>query len=241
MNQIVAKKVGMTQVFDEEGNLIPVTVLQAGPVTVVQKKSKEKDGYDALQVGFLPAKEKRLNKPQLGHFKKEGTKPFRILREIRLENMADVKPGQELKVSDLFKVGEFVDVSGISKGKGFQGAMKRHNFGGGPASHGGMSHRRPASGGETQNARRYRGTRGPGHMGAEKVTIQGLEIVAVEPERDLMLVRGGVPGASSTTLFLQTSVKNAKKTHKRETAKAARQQQEAGKEKGKGAAPKAKK
>jgi large subunit ribosomal protein L3 len=231
MSQILARKVGMTQVFDGERNLVPVTVLQAGPVTVVQKKTKEKDGYDALQVGFLPTKESRIRKPLLGHFKKANVKPFKVLREIRLENMAEVKPGQELKVSDLFKVGDFLDVSGISKGKGFQGAMKRHNFGGGPDSHGSMSHRRPASGGETNAQRRLRGSRGPGHMGAERVTVQGLEVVGIEPEKDLILVKGGVPGAVDGLLFLKTSVKSEKKIHKRETRKAAKQQQETGKEK----------
>ena len=234
MNQILATKLGMTQIFNEEGNLIPVTVLRAGPVTIVQKKTKEKDGYESFQVGFLPAKEKHITRPLAGHFKKTNVKPFRILREIKVEDSSHLNPGTELKVSDLFKVGEFVDVLGVSKGKGFQGVMKRHNFNGGPKSHGGMSHRRPASGGETNSAKVYRGKRAPGHMGNDSVTIQGLEIVKLEPEKNLLIIKGGVPGPNQRHLFLRTSVKLARKMHKKETARLAKQQKETGKEKGKG-------
>jgi large subunit ribosomal protein L3 len=234
MNQILATKLGMTQIFDGDGNLIPVTVLKAGPVTLVQKKTKEKDGYESFQVGFIPAKEKHITRPLSGHFKKANVKPFRVLKELSLENSKDLTPGEELKVSDLFKVGEFVDVLGTSKGKGFQGVMKRHNFNGGPKSHGGMSHRRPASGGETNSAKVYRGKRAPGHMGSDSVTVQGLEVVGLEPEKHLLILKGGVPGPNQSRLFIRTSVKLVKKMHKKETARLAKQQKEAGKEKGKG-------
>lgn len=221
MNQGIARKLGMTQMFDEEGNSISVTVLQADPLTVVQKKAKEADGYEAAQMGFLPVKENRVNRPLSGHFKKHGVKSFRFLREIRLPGLAELKTGQELKVSDLFKVGEFVDVTGVSKGKGFQGGMKRHNFGGGPASHGSMSHRRPAAGGETNSAKVYRGKRSPGHMGDRQVTVQGMEIVQMNPEQNLLLIKGGVPGSKDSLLFLRTSIKSEGKLRKKETAKAA--------------------
>lgn len=230
MNQMIARKKGMTQVFDTDGNAVPVTALEAGPFIVVQKKEKE-----AIQVGFLPAKEKRVNQPLQGHFKKAGVSLFRILKEIKFEKSADVNVGQELKVNEFFKAGEFVDVTGQSKGKGFQGTMKRHNYSGGGASHGSMSHRRPAAAGETESAKVYRGKRSPGHMGDERVTVQGLEIMGVMPEQNIMLVKGAVPGASGTIVWLRTSVKNAKKIKRKKTAKAAAEAQEApAKEKAKG-------
>lgn len=234
MSQMLAKKIGITQVFDTDGNLVPATLLEAGPFVVTQKKTKEKDGYEAIQIGFLPAKEKGLPKPRLGFFKKAGVKPMRILKEVRgLPKMEEIKVGQELKAGDLFTAGVFVDVHGESKGKGFQGGMKRHNFKGGPASHGSMTHRRPAAAGETQNAKVYRGKRSPGHLGSERVTVQGLEILRVVPENHTVLLRGSAPGPNGNILFLTTSIKNDKKIRKRETAKLARQAEEApAKEKG---------
>lgn len=240
MSQMLAKKIGITQVFDLDGNLVPVTLLEAGPFVITQKKTKEKDGYEAIQIGFIPAKEKTLAKPKLGFFKKAGVKPMRILKELRgLPKIEELQVGQELKAADLFAAGTFVDVQGNSKGKGFQGGMKRHNFKGGPASHGSMTHRRPAAAGETQNAKVYRGKRSPGHMGSAKVTVQGLEILRVIPENHTVLLRGSVPGPNGNIVFLTTSIKNDKKIHKRETAKVAREAEEAP-AKEKAAAPKAK-
>lgn len=242
MRQCLAKKIGMSQIFDPEGNVIPVTVLTAEPLTVIRKKTKESDGYEAIEVGFdKTMKERNLTSPVRGHLKKRNLGAFRVLKELHLTELPDIQTGQELKVSDLFKVGDFVDASSSSKGKGFQGTMKRHNFGGGPASHGGMSHRRPASAGETNNAKVYRGKRSPGHMGNRKVTIQGLEVVRIEPETNLMLLKGAVPGAGGSLVFLKTSVKSEKKLRKKQTALTAKQQQEAApaKEKGKGKAKKA--
>lgn len=241
ISQAIAKKIGITQVFDTDGNLVPATLLAAGPFTVTQKKTKEKDGYEALQIGFLPAKEKALNKPLLGMFKKAGVAPMRILKEVRLPKMEEIKVGQELKISDLFSAGAFVDVEAASKGKGFSGAMKRHNFKGGPASHGSMTHRRPAAAGETQNAKVYRGKRSPGHLGSAKITIAGIEVLRIVPENHTLLLRGSVPGANGAIVFLSTSIKAEKKIRKRETAKLAREASEApAKEKGAAAKGKAK-
>jgi len=233
MSQMIAKKIGITQVFDQDGNLVPVTLLEAGPFTVTQKKTKERDGYEAIQIGYIPVKEKTLNKPLSGFFKKAGTAPFRILKELRLPKMEELKVGQELKVSDLFAAGAFVDVSGLSKGKGFSGGMKRHNFKGGPASHGSMTHRRPAAAGETQNAKVYRGKRSPGHLGNAQITIQGLEVLRIVPENNSVLLKGSIPGPNGSIVFLSTSIKSDLKTRRRETAKLARQAEEApAKEKG---------
>jgi large subunit ribosomal protein L3 len=195
MRTILGKKLGMTQVFDESGNACPVTVLQAGPCCVVQRKTIEKDGYLAVQLGFeeLPAKraEKLATKAQQGHFKNAG-KPFhRYLQEVRVKDLTEV--ADEVNVS-IFSSVTKVDVVGISKGKGFQGTIKRHRFGGGPASHGSKNHRRPASNGSTDSGRTFKGKKRPGHMGDERVTAIGLRVVRVDQERNLILVQGSVPG-----------------------------------------------
>ena len=191
MKAILGTKIGMTQVFDSEGHVVPVTVIEAGPCTVVQKKTVETDSYAAIQVGYGDVKESRLNKPMLGHFKKHGVEPKRVLREFRGETELSV--GDKITV-DIFSEGDLVDVTGISKGKGFQGVVKRHHFHGGPMSHGSMVHRKPQSSGATDAARVFKGVRKPGHMGHERVTVKRLKVVRVLPEKNLLLVKGAVPG-----------------------------------------------
>jgi large subunit ribosomal protein L3 len=191
MKAILGTKIGMTQVFDSEGHVVPVTVIEAGPCTVVQKKTVETDSYAAIQVGYGDVKESRLNKPMLGHFKKHGVEPKRVLREFRGET--DLSVGDKITV-DIFSEGDLVDVTGISKGKGFQGVVKRHHFHGGPMSHGSMVHRKPQSSGATDAARVFKGVRKPGHMGHERVTVKRLKVVRVLPEKNLLLVKGAVPG-----------------------------------------------
>jgi len=191
MKAILGTKIGMTQVFDSEGHVVPVTVIEAGPCTVVQKKTVETDSYAAIQVGYGDVKESRLNKPMLGHFRKHGVEPKRVLREFRGET--DLSVGDKITV-DIFSEGDLVDVTGISKGKGFQGVVKRHHFHGGPMSHGSMVHRKPQSSGATDAARVFKGVRKPGHMGHERVTVKRLKVVRVLPEKNLLLVKGAVPG-----------------------------------------------
>lgn len=203
---ILGKKIGMTQVFDESGQVVPVTVIQAGPCIVVQKKSAASDGYNALQVGFEPAKEKRVNKPLQGHFSKVGVTPYRYLRELRLEDIQDYQVGQEIK-ADVFNSGEKVDVTGISKGKGFAGGIKRHGFRRGQMKHGSKYHRRPGALAAKGPARVFKGRRLPGHMGAERVTVMGLEVIKNDPERNLLLVKGSVPGPRRGLLLIKNSVK----------------------------------
>lgn len=203
---ILGKKIGMTQVFDEAGRVIPVTVIQAGPCVVVQKKTVDTDGYNALQVGFEPIKESRVNKPLRGHFARAKLKPFRYLRELRLENVAEYQVGQEIKV-DIFRPGERVDVTGISKGKGFAGGIKRHGFQRGPMAHGSKYHRRPGSLGAKGPARVFKGRKLPGRMGGERVTVLNLEVIKSDAERNLLLVRGAVPGPRRGLLIIKNSVK----------------------------------
>lgn len=204
---IIGRKLGMTQVFDEQGRAVPVTVVEAGPCVICQKKTVATDGYDAIQLGFGEVKERRLNKPQLGHFRKAGVKPLRLLREFRVSDAAKYEVGQVLK-ADIFSAGEKVDVTGTSKGKGFAGVIKRHNFRRGPMSHGSKYHRRVGSlGASTFPARVFKGRRMPGHMGAERVTIQGLEVVRVDPDKNLLLIKGGVPGVRGGYLLIRSSVK----------------------------------
>ncbi len=193
---LIGRKVGMTQIFSEKGVLVPVTVLQAGPCTVVQKRVRTKDGYDAVQVGFDPVVKKRgANKPAAGHFKKAGVAPQKVLREFRGMAPGEFELGQEIK-ADVFKIGEMVDVVGISKGKGFQGGVKRHGFRGGAGSHGSMFHRAPGSiGASSYPSRVFPGQRLPGHMGVDRVTVKHLAVVGVDQERGLLLVKGAVPGA----------------------------------------------
>lgn len=209
---ILGKKVGMTQVFNAGGQLIPVTVVEAGPCVVVQRKTEENDGYTAIQLGLEEKREKLVNKPLKGHFAKAGVKPLRFLREIRLsaEEGEQYQVGQVLQ-ADLFKEGEKVDVIGASKGKGFAGVVKRYGFNRGPMAHGSMYHRRPGSLGATDPARVFKGRRLPGRMGGERVTVQGLEVVKVDPEKNLLLIKGAVPGRRGALLLVKEAVKSAGK------------------------------
>ena len=201
---ILGRKLGMTQIFDQ-GRAIPVTIIQAGPCAVVQRKSKDVDGYEAIQLGFDIIKENRLSKPRLNHLKKANAKPMRFIREIRGE--FPYKSGDEIKV-DIFKEGEYVDVAGISKGKGFAGGMKRWGWKGGGASHGSMSHRRIGSVGPgTSPGRVFKGKTMPGHMGFERVTIQNLKVIKVDGENELLLVKGAVPGINGGYILIIKSKK----------------------------------
>ncbi len=194
---LVAKKLGMTQLY-VEGKAIPVTVLEATDGVITQIKTKEKDGYNAIQVGFIDTKEKRLNKPLLGVFKKAGVSPKKILKEFRVDDISGFEPKQEIKV-DIFEKGEVVDVIGYTKGRGFSGVMKRHNFSGGPDSHGSMFNRRPGSIGQCEfPGRVVKGKKMPGHYGNERVTIKNLEVVYVDPEKKLIAVKGAVPGSKGS-------------------------------------------
>ena len=203
---ILGKKVGMTQVFTDAGQLLPVTVIEAGPCVVVQKKTVSTDGYNALQVGFGEKRENLFNKPLKGHYAKVNIKPARYLREFRLENVDEYQIGQELK-ADVFAPGEQVDVVGTSKGKGFAGGIKRHGFQRGPMAHGSKSHRQIGSAGAKGPARVFKGTKRPGRMGGERVTVQNLEVVKVDTERNLLVIKGAVPGPNGTLVMIQNSVK----------------------------------
>lgn len=196
----------MTQIFDEQGQAVPVTVVEAGPCTVLQKKSLASDGYNAIQVGFGSVKENRVNKPLKGHFKKANVKPLRFIREFRMENIDEYEIGQEIKV-DLFAPGDVVDVVGTSKGKGFAGGVKRHNFARGSMGHGSKYHRRPGSLGAKGPARVFKGRKLPGRMGGERVTVQGLKVVKVYPERNLILIKGSIPGPKKGLVLIKNSVK----------------------------------
>lgn len=206
MKGILGKKLGMTQIFTEEGNVIPVTVIQAGPCVVLQKKDLENDGYEAIQIGFEDKKEQRANKPEIGHAKKAGTAPKRYIREIRGVNLADYEVGQEIK-ADIFSEGEYVDVTGTSKGKGFQGVIKRHGQARGPMAHGSKYHRGPGSMGSIAANRVFKGKPLPGHMGHETVTLQNLQIVKVDAERNVIVVKGSVPGPKNSYVNIRSSVK----------------------------------
>jgi large subunit ribosomal protein L3 len=193
---IIGKKVGMTQVYAEDGRAIPVTVIEAGPCVVVQRKSKQKDGYSAVQLGLVERRSlKRASKPVKGHFEKAGLPPCRVLREFRVEEGAELKVGDKVSV-ELFNPGDNVKVIGISKGKGFQGVVKRHHFRGGAATHGSMFHRAPGSiGASAYPSRVLKGMRAGGHMGSERVTVRNLAVVRVDAEKNILVVRGSVPGA----------------------------------------------
>jgi large subunit ribosomal protein L3 len=193
MSAILAKKLGMTQVFQDDGSVARVTVLEAGPCPVTAVRTAERDGYDAVQLAFGQTKEKHLSKPELGHLKKADAAPMRHLVEFR-DQAAELQVGESVTV-DAFEVGARVKIAGVSKGKGFQGTIKRHNFKSGPKSHGSHNVRAPGSiGASADPARVFKGIRGPGQMGAKRVTQPGLEIVAVDPQKNLMLIRGSVPG-----------------------------------------------
>jgi large subunit ribosomal protein L3 len=206
---IIGKKVGMTQIFDENGKVVPVTVIKAGPCVVTQKKEPEKDGYTAVQLGFEDVAERKLSKPELGHLKKAGVEPKRHLKEFKLENAETLKLGDTLR-ADIFAEGDRVDITGISKGKGFAGAIKRHGAHRTPMSHGGGPvHRHAGSmGSSTDPSRIFKGKIGAGHMGAEQVTVQNLDVVKVDPELNLIAVRGAVPGPKGGVVFLKNTVKN---------------------------------
>ncbi len=204
---ILGKKIGMTQIFDENAKMIPVTVIEAGPCVVVQKKTVETDGYDSVQVGFGDVKEKSLTKPAKGHFAKANVPYRKHLKEFRLEDVSEVNVGDEIK-ADIFADGDKVDVTGISKGKGFQGVIKRHNQHRGPMAHGSGYHRRPGSMGACSDPSKVmKGKALPGHMGVEKVTVQNLEVVKVDAEKNLILVKGAIPGNKGGLVVLKDSVK----------------------------------
>ncbi|EOS59039.1 MULTISPECIES: 50S ribosomal protein L3 [Paenibacillus] len=206
MKGILGKKLGMTQVFTPEGNVIPVTVIEASSNVVLQKKDLENDGYEAIQLGYSDKKEARANKPEVGHAKKAGTTPKRYVREIRGVDLAGYEVGQEVKV-DIFAEGEFVDVTGISKGKGFQGVIKRWGQSRGPMAHGSRYHRRPGSMGSIAANRVFKGKNLPGHMGHETVTIQNLEVVKVDAERNVLLVKGSIPGPKNSFVKVKQTIK----------------------------------
>jgi large subunit ribosomal protein L3 len=202
MKGILGKKIGMTQVFEEDGRMVPVTVIEAGPAKVIQKKEIDIDGYEALQVGFdQKKKEKNVTKPMLGHFKKASLPAFRFLKELRMEGL---NTGDSITV-DIFSKGEKVSIIGTSKGKGFQGVIKRHNFSGGPSSHGSMFKRAPGSIGQSASPSRvFKNRKMPGHMGSEKVTVKNIEVFDVRKDQNLILVKGAVPGANGGYVIIKS-------------------------------------
>ena len=203
MEGILGRKVGMTQIYVEDGTAIPVTVIKAGPCLVVQRKTKDTDGYEAVQVGLVEDKPAKVNQPLGGHFKKAGVAPVREVQEFRLADGEDVNPGEEVRAS-IFEEKQWVDIVGTSKGKGYQGVMKRHGFAGGRASHGSMFHRAPGSiGSSAYPSRVFPGMRAGGRMGGDRVTVKNLQIVKVDPERNLIYVRGAVPGPKSGYLSIR--------------------------------------
>ena len=204
---IIGKKLGMTQIFDEKGNVVPVTVIEAGPCVVAQVKTVETDGYNSIQLGYGEVKAKHINKPEAGHFAKSKLENKKHLREFRLEDISNFKVGDEVK-ADVFAKGEKVDIQGTSKGKGFQGVIKRHGQHRGPMGHGSMYHRRPGSMGPCATPGRvFKGKKLPGHMGSVTVTIQNLDVVAVDMDKNVILVKGSVPGAKGAILKIKSAVK----------------------------------
>ncbi|WP_164218744.1 50S ribosomal protein L3 [Virgibacillus sp. YIM 98842] len=203
---ILGRKIGMTQLFSETGELVPVTVIQAEPNVVLQKRTLENDGYEAIQLGFHNVKESRTNKAEKGHAEKANTTPKRYVREIRNANLDEYEVGQEIGV-DVFEAGDTIDVTGTTKGKGFQGSIKRHNQARGPMSHGSHYHRGPGSLGAVDPMRVFKGRPLPGQMGGNQVTIQNLEVVSVDKERNLLLVKGNVPGAKKSFVKVTSAVK----------------------------------
>ncbi len=204
---IIGKKLGMTQVFDAEGKVVPVTVIEAGPCTVIQRKTAKSDGYDAVQIGFGQKKAHRVAKPLLGHFQQAGKGTFGALKELRVASESTLDAGQEIKV-DIFHEGDFVDVTGQTKGRGFTGVVKRWNFKGGRATHGSMFHRAPGSiGASAWPSRVLKNMKMGGHYGDERVTVLNLKVVGVQPDRNILLVRGAVPGAKNSLVFVRRAVK----------------------------------
>jgi 50S ribosomal protein L3, bacterial len=206
---IIGKKVGMTQIFDEAGKVVPVTVIEAGPCVVVQKKTDEKEGYESVQLGFVDVQEKKLSKPELGHIKKAGITPKKYLKEFKLVGSADMNVGDELR-ADVFVEGDKIDITGVSKGKGFAGVVKRHGAHRTAMTHGGGPvHRHAGSmGSGTSPGRIMKGKIGAGHMGNEQVTVQNLDVVKVDPELNMIVVRGAVPGPRGGIVYLKNTVKN---------------------------------
>ncbi len=206
---LIGKKLGMTQVFSDEG-AIPVTVIEVGPCVVIQKKSAGKDGYEAIQVGFGRKRPKNVTKPLQGHYKKADKGLFRFLKEFRVESSDEYELGSEL-TADLFEVGDYVDITGTSKGRGFAGVVKRHGFGGGRATHGSMFHRAPGSiGASADPSRVLKGRKLPGHLGDHRVTIQNLTVLGIRPEMNIILVKGAVPGSNNGMVLIRESIKKAK-------------------------------
>mgnify|MGYP001038585614 CR=1 FL=1 len=207
---IIGKKVGMTQLFDESGKVIPVTVIEAGPCTVVQKKTVESDGYQAVQLGFGEVSAKKVNKAAAGHFKKANVAPKKTLREFRLEDVSAMNVGDVLK-ADVFAAGDKIDVTAKSKGKGYAGGLKRHGLKSGPSGHGSKYHRHAGSNGSaTTPGRVFKGKKMPGHMGSVRVTIQNLEVVKIDVENNVILVKGAVPGPKKSLVMIKDTVKSGK-------------------------------
>ena len=208
MKNMIGRKIGMTQIFEENGSVIPVSVVEAGPLVVVQKKTIEKDGYNAIQVGFENIKSNRANKPKKGHFEKANVEYKKFLREFLVEDVAEYEIGQVLK-ADVFAPGDMVDVTGTSKGKGTQGVIKRHGFARGPQSHGSKFNRRPGGlSAASSPGRVFKGHKMMGRMGNERVTVQNLEVVRVDADKNLILVRGAIPGPKKGLISIKTTTKN---------------------------------
>ena len=207
VNTILGRKLGMTQIWSDNDEVIPVTVIQAGPCTVAQVKTKETDGYEAVQLGYGDIKEKHVNKPMAGHFAKAGIAPTRYLREVRVEDASEHQVGEQVTVEN-FEGIDHVDVTGVSKGKGFAGVIRRYHFGGGPGAHGSHFHRAPGSVGMCATPSRViKGLRMPGHMGCDRVTVMNLELVRIDPEQNLMLVKGAVPGGKGALVTVRKAVR----------------------------------
>jgi len=205
---MIGRKLGMTQLFLEDGSVVPATVVEAGPCLVIQKKTKEKDGYDALQLGFLPKNSMRVNKPISGHFKKGGVGPHEYLKEFRVESLEGFEPGKEVILS-FFKAGDIVDVTGLSKGKGFTGVMKRHGFHGSPGSHGTHEYFRHGGsvGANSYPHHVFKGHRMPGHHGNQRVTIQNIRVLDIKEDQNLILLKGGIPGSHHGLVLIRSATK----------------------------------
>lgn len=204
---LIGKKLGVTQIFSGDGAAVPVTVIEAGPCVVIQKKTRETDGYDAIQLGFGRTKQKKVTRPIQGHLRKADKGLFRVLKEFRAMSPDNYEEGQELK-ADIFEVGDYVDVVGRSKGKGFAGVIKRHGFSGGRATHGSMFHRAPGSmGASAYPSKVFKGKKLPGHMGNERKTVQNLVIVGIKPDKNLILVKGSIPGSKNGIVLVKSAIK----------------------------------
>jgi len=208
---LIGKKIGMTQLFDQESIMVVVTLVEAGPCYIVSKKTIQSDGYEALQLGFGIGKPQRFNKPMSGHFNKSKVPPLKILKEFKVEKIEDYELGQEIK-ADIFNSDDILDITGVSKGKGFSGTMKRYGFRGGPNSHGGMAHRRPGSIGQASYPGRvFKGIKMAGRMGGRNTTVRGARVVSVNPEQNLIAIKGSLPGPNGGTLLLRLVSRNGDK------------------------------